>query len=91
MSGFIGSERRYQDGEREMTMKVVAIYPYDMERGHCFHFDSDFGYRIVWFSRRKQILKIGDRIRARFTIYSHELFNGIYENKARKLTVLEKL
>jgi hypothetical protein len=91
MAGFIGSDQPYRDGEREMTMRLVAIYPYDMERGHCFHFDSDFGYRIVWFSRRKQTLQIGDRIRARFTLYSHELFQGIYENKVRKFTILERL
>lgn len=74
-----------------MTLRLVAAYPYDHERGHCFHFDTEFGQRIVWFSKRKQTLQIGDRIRARFTIYQHERFNGVAENKARKLTILEKL
>lgn len=91
MPGFIGSERPYLDGDREMSLRLIAIFAYDMDRGHCFHFQSTDGQRLIWFSRRKQALQIGDGIRARFVVYRHQTYEGIEENLIRKLRIVSKV
>lgn len=88
MSGFIGGERPYLDGEHESLLTVVSIFPYVCGHGNCFHLDTDNGERVVWFSRRRQSIKIGDKIRARFVVQSHKEYNGLPENIVKKFRIL---
>jgi hypothetical protein len=71
------------DGTRESTLTVVAVYPYHTGNGNCFHFDTAVGDRVVWFSKRKQKLALGDTLRAEFVVYKHEMHNGVAQNLVR--------
>jgi hypothetical protein len=88
MPGFIGSQRPYLDGEHESSLTVVKVFPYNGGHGNCFHLDTDNGERIVWFSRRKQSIKVGDKFRARFVVQSHQEYNGLSENVVRNVRIL---
>ena len=88
MSGYLGGDRPYTAGTFERGLTVVAIYAYDMDRGHCFHLDDADGHRIVWFTRRKHPYKVGDSFRAQFMIRRHQEFNGQQENVVKRFRVI---
>lgn len=86
---YIGSDRPYLDGERVMQLRVVAIFPYTTGPGLCFHLDTESGDRIVWFTKRRQTVQVGDDVRARFVIYKHQEYNGQRENVAKRFRILQ--
>ncbi|MGB8481531.1 MAG: hypothetical protein WCE63_22225 [Acidobacteriaceae bacterium] len=88
MPNYIGSTPPYRDGEREMHFRVVAINPYTIGHGHCFHFDTEHGDRVGWFTKRRQTLQVGDEILARFVIYKHAEYNGNPQNLARRFRIV---
>ena len=91
MSGFIGSERPYRDGIREAELQLVAEYPYHDNSGKCYHFRDTDWHLIVWFSKRKQPLEIGDRILASFAIQSHSIYEAQEQNIANKFHLIRRL
>jgi hypothetical protein len=91
MSGFIGSERPYRDGIQEAEMRLVAAYPYHDNTGKCYHLRDTDWHLIVWFSKRKQLIEVGDRILASFAIQSHRMHEGQEQNIAYKFHVIRRL
>lgn len=72
-----------------MRLRVVAIFPYTTGPGLCFHMDTESGDRVVWFTKRRQTLNVGDDIRARFVVYKHQEYNGHPENLARRFRIVK--
>ena len=88
-SGYIGSDRPYLDGPHEAELQVVAIFPYKSGEGHCHHFHDSEGRLVVWFTKRKKSLKVGDRVRASFIVESHTEYLGVKQNLTRQFRLLD--
>lgn len=88
MSGYLGGERPYEAGFFERDLTVLAVYVYDMERGHCFHLKDSNGHRLVWFTRRKRPYGPGDSLRARFMVRRHQEYCGQQENIVKRFSVI---
>lgn len=89
--GYIGSDRPYLDGEHEMQLRCVAIFPYFSEDGpgNCFHFTDPQGRVVVSFSRRKNKIQVGSNVQAKFVISAHREYEGRQENIAKKFRITE--
>lgn len=53
-AGYIGSDRPYLDGEHEMQLRCVGLFPYLGPNGpeNCFHFTDPQDRLVVFLSRR---------------------------------------
>jgi len=89
--GFTGSDRPYRDGPREAELSLVEKFDYRDGSGVCLRFADEAGYCIVWFTKRRLHIDVGDRIRATFTIKSHREYNGVRENVTKSFNVIEVL
>lgn len=85
--GYIGGDKPYLDGERDMDLRLTAKFPYHDGSGVCYHFADPEGRCVVWFSKRKRNLEVGSTVRASCVIYKHQEFNGLRENLARKFRI----
>jgi len=85
---YIGTDRPYLDGEREMLLHLLEKLPYYDSSGNCFLFRDAEGHCIVWFSKRRVALEVGADIRARFTVKSHREYNGVRENIVKSFRIL---
>lgn len=88
-AGYIGSDKPYLDGEHEMQLNCVGVFPYQDGTGNCFHFTDPFGRLVVFFSKRKSQIQVGSVVRAKFVIKSHHEFKGQQQNIANKFRVIE--
>jgi hypothetical protein len=86
-NGYIGSDRPYLDGEREMELCLTAKFPYHDDSGFCYHFRDSEGRCVVWFSKRKRKLAVGSVIQATFVIYKHSEFDGAPQNLASNFRI----
>lgn len=85
---FLGSDRPYLDGEYVKELTVTARYPYAPGSGCCFHFSDGEGHVVVWFTKRRAALVVGQRVRAAFVVTSHKNFEGVKQNIAKKFRIL---
>ena len=92
-AGYIGSDRPYLDGEHEMQLRCVAIFPYLSGNGpgNCFHFTDPQGRVVVSFSRRKNKIQVGSIVRAKFVINAHREYEGQPQNIAKKFRITDFL
>lgn len=90
-AGEIGSDRPYLDGEHEMQLRCVGLFPYRSQNGpgNCFHLMDPHGRLVVCFSRRTTEIKIGSILRAKFVIKAHRQFEGQPQNIAKKFRITE--
>jgi len=91
MARYIGSPRPYLDGSQEADLCLVAMFPYASGGGTCYHFNDVAGNVLVFFSKRRATLAIGDRVHASFVVRSHHEYNGLEENVTKKFKVLKRL
>ena len=87
----LGSDRPYRDGFHEAKLTLREKLPYYDHRGFCYLFADSAEHCIVWFSRRERTLDVGARIRARFEVKSHRVYNGVMENITKNFSVVERL
>ena len=87
-SAYLGSDRPYQDGVREADVRLVESFSYHDGRGRCFRFSDLEGHCLVWFTKRKRDIQIGQTFRVSFVIKSHREFNGVLENIAKEFRIL---
>lgn len=89
--GYIGSDRPYLDGEHEMELRCVGLFPYLSLKGpgNCFHLMDPQGRLVVCFSRRNSKIQVGSVVRAKFVIDAHKEFQGQLQNIAKKFRVIE--
>ena len=87
--GYIGSDRPYLDGEHEMELRCVGLFPYLSLKGpgNCFHFTDPHGRLVVCFSRRKPAVQVGSIVHAKFVIDAHREFEGQSQNIAKKFRI----
>jgi hypothetical protein len=92
-AGYIGSDRPYLDGEYEMQLRCVGIYPYLSLNGpgNCFHFTDPQGRLVVCFSRRSAKVQVGSIVHAKFVINAHREFEGQPQNITKKFRIKEGL
>lgn len=90
-AGYIGSDRPYLDGEHEVELRCVGIFPYLSRNGpgNCFHFTDPQGRLVVSFSRRNNKIQVGSLLRAKFVIKAHREFECQPENIAKKFRITE--
>jgi hypothetical protein len=90
-AGYIGSDRPYLDGEHEMELRCVGLFPYQSLKGpgNCFHFTDPHGRLVVCFSRRNNKIQVGSIVYAKFVIYAHREFVGQPQNIAKKFRIVE--
>jgi hypothetical protein len=77
------------DGEHEMQLRCVGLFPYRNGPGNCFHFTDPQGRLVVFFSRRNIRIQVGSVVRAKFAIKAHREFNGQPQNVAKKFCITE--
>jgi len=87
--GYIGSDRPYLDGEHEMQLRCVGVFPYLSRNGpgNCFHYTDPQGRLVVCFSKRGSKVQVGSIIRAKFVIDAHREFEGRSQNIAKKFRI----
>jgi hypothetical protein len=91
-AGYIGSDRPYLDGEYEMELRCVGLFPYRSMNGpgNCFHFMDPQGRLVVSFSRRNSKIQVGSIVHAKFVINAHREFEGQLQNIAKKIRITER-
>jgi hypothetical protein len=89
--GYIGSDRPYLDGEHELQLRCVGLFPYLSLNGpgNCFHFKDPQGRLVVCFSRRNSKIQVGSIVHAKFVIKAHREFEGQPQNIAKKFRIIE--
>ena len=70
---------------------LIAMFPYTVGNGTCYHFKDAAGHVLVYFSKRRATLVIGDRVRASFVVQSHHEYEGVQQNLTKKFKVLKRL
>jgi hypothetical protein len=90
-AGYIGSDRPYLDGEHEMQLRCVGLFPYSSRNGpgNCFHFTDPHGRLVVYFSRRNSKIQVGSIVYAKFAIKAHREFEGQPQNIAKGFRITE--
>ena len=91
MSGFIGSAKPYLDGPHLSDVRLTAVFPYSNGLGSCLHFHDSEGRLLVWFTKRRVTIEVGERIRASFVVKSHLSYEGTEQNITKSLKILERL
>ena len=91
-AGYIGGDRPYLDGEYEMQLRCVGVFPYSSRngRGNCPHFTDPHGRLVVYFSRRNAKVQVGSIVHAKFLINAHREFDGQPQNIAKKFRFTEE-
>jgi len=89
--GYIGSDRPYLDGEYEVQLCCVGLFPYQGRNGpgNCFHFTDPHGRLVVYFSTRNSKIQVGSIVHAKFVIKAHREFEGQLQNIAKKFRITE--
>ena len=85
----LGSDHPYLDGEVKAELVLREKLPYWDNSGYCYLFADEAEHCIVWFSKRKRPdLDVGTRIKARFVIKGHRIYDGVLENITKRFSYI---
>ena len=72
----------------DLVVESIHTHPFE-ENGLNFWLNTQQGDRIVWMTKRKPALSVGDRIQARFVIKFHLEFRGVEENHVKNFHIMQ--